>query len=82
MPRPKEAPTENTKIPVFAHEELEVLVHILRERARERISGPRLLGALVLAARQLPPEVVEALVPAYDERAADFIEIREAGGGN
>jgi hypothetical protein len=74
MARPKEAPTENTKIPTFVREELEVLVHILHDRAQQRVSGPRILGALVLAARQLPPEVVEALVPGYDDRAAHFIE--------
>ena len=32
-----------------------------------------MLGALVLAARRLPPEVVEALVPAYEDRARDEI---------
>ena len=74
MARPREAPTDLVRFPAFLQEDLHVLVNILRQRAKERASGPRVLGALVVAARQLPPEVVEALIPAYDERAKEVID--------
>ena len=73
MARPREAPSTHTRIPEFVVPELDDLVNILRGRAQQRATGPRVLGALVLAARQLPPDVVEALLPAYDDRASEFI---------
>lgn len=73
MARPREAPITKVNIAEFADDELGLLSTVLTERARRQVSRPRILGALVLAARQLPPEVVEALFPAYDEAAAPFI---------
>jgi hypothetical protein len=57
------------RVPQFVNADLQELVNVLTERANRQVSRPRVVGALVLAARQLPPEVVEALFPAYDERA-------------
>ena len=75
MARPPKAPTEQSRIAMFARDELDILVDILRQRAAAAAApaptAPDVLGALVLAARQLPPEVVEALVPAYEERQRD-----------
>jgi hypothetical protein len=73
MARPREAPTTKVNIAEFANGELDLLSTVLTNRAKKVVSRPRILGALVLAARQLPPEVVEALFPAYDEEAARFI---------
>lgn len=77
MARPRQEPKTRVGLAEFANEELDVLVTLLTERARRQVARPRILGALVLAARQLPPDVVEALFPAYDERAAAFIPGRE-----
>jgi hypothetical protein len=69
MARPRQAPKTKVGLAEFANEELEVLVTVLTDRAKRQVARPRILGALVLAARQLPPEVVEALLPEYDKRA-------------
>jgi hypothetical protein len=74
MGRPRTAATTKVGLAEFANEELEVLVTVLTERARRQVGRPKILGALVLAARRLPPEVVEALFPAYDTLAAEHIE--------
>lgn len=68
MARNRRAPTTHARIAVFAHDELDVLVNDLLTQGRFETSGVTLLGALVLAARRLPLEVLIALVPAYLER--------------
>jgi hypothetical protein len=72
MARPRKAPTEQQRITRFAQRELEVLVDILVARVRgvpgPNPTAPDVLGALVIAARALPPDVIEALLPAYEER--------------
>jgi hypothetical protein len=68
MGRPRKAPTTQARIAEFAHEELEVLVDTLQTEAHFETSAVTMLGALVLAARRLPLEIVKALVPAYLER--------------
>jgi hypothetical protein len=78
MARPKTEPKTKVGLAEFANEELEVLVTVLTERAKHQVARPKVLGALVLAARRLPPEVVEALFPAYDDRAKEFIEEPES----
>ena len=77
MARPREAPTTKVNIAEFANDELGILSTILTNRAKRHVSRPRILGALVLAARELPPEVVESLFPAYDVEAARFIEAED-----
>jgi hypothetical protein len=74
MARPKKEPTTRVGMAEFANAELDVLVTVLTNRAKRQVARPKILGALVLAARQLPPEVLEALFPAYDERAAEVIK--------
>ena len=73
MGRPRKAPTEQTRIAVFAKDELEVLVDSLYQDADFDTNAVTLLGALVLAARQLPLEVVVALVPAYVRREKEVM---------
>lgn len=72
MARPKTAPQTKVNLAEFADDELGVLSTVLTARAKRHVSRPRILGALVLAARQLPPDVIEALLPAYDREAARF----------
>jgi hypothetical protein len=72
MARPVKAPTGQQRIPQFVRRELKILVDILTDRVQGE-SGPNptapdVLGALVLAARGLPPDVIEALLTAYEER--------------
>lgn len=76
MARPRKAPTEQTRIATFAKSELDVLVDVLRRRASEAAAptAPDVLGALIIAARGLPPDVVEALLPAYGERQREEVE--------
>ena len=69
MGRPRERPRTHVRVPEFVNSDLQELVNVLTERAKRHVPRPKIVGALVLAARQLPPEVVEALFPAYDERA-------------
>lgn len=53
----------------FAQGELNELVDELEREIHFHTEAPDLLGALVLAARRLPLEVVRELMPAYVERA-------------
>jgi len=73
MGRPRQAPTTKVDVAEFVNGELGVLSTVLTQRAKRHVARPEIVGALVLAARQLPPEVVEALLPAYDEEASKFI---------
>lgn len=68
MSRPKKASTTQARIARFAERELHELVDDLYQRINIKASAVDVLGALVLAARHLPPEVVNALLPAYVER--------------
>ena len=68
MARPRKAPTKQARVAIFAHHELDVLVDNLYQERDFNVSPPDMLGALILAARRLPLEVVEALVPAYVAR--------------
>jgi hypothetical protein len=70
MGRRREAARTHVRVPKFVNDDLNELVNVLTDRAKAQVPRPKVLGALVLAARQLPPEVVEALFPAYDERAS------------
>lgn len=79
MARPRRAPTTQARIAIFAHEELGVLVDILYDDADFDTNAVTLLGALVLAARQLPPEVVAALVPAYVRREKEVMAAPPSG---
>jgi hypothetical protein len=78
MPRPKKAPTTKVDVAEFVNDELEVLSTVLTNRAKRQVARPEIVGALVLAASQLPLEVVEALFPAYGERARKVIP-KDAG---
>ena len=71
-PQPR---TTLVRVPEFVNAELEELVNVLTERAKRQIGRPKVVGALVLAARQLPPDVIEALFPAYDDRAKQEPEV-------
>ena len=73
MARPRKPPSEQTRIAVFAKDELEVLVDSLYRDADFDTNAVTLLGALVLAARRLPLEVVVALVPAYVRREKEVM---------
>lgn len=73
MARPRKPPTTQARIAVFAHDELGVLVDNLYTDADFDTNAVTVLGALVLAARQLPPEVVAALVPAYVRREKEVM---------
>ncbi len=70
MPRPPQAPQKNRKIAVFADAQLEIVVHNLRSTLEGFDATPvDVLGALVIAARDLPPTVVRELVALYNEEA-------------
>lgn len=68
MARPHKAPSGQARIANFANAELDHLVVALYTKLHFETSGVTLLGALVLAARRLPLEVVRELIPAYLER--------------
>jgi hypothetical protein len=68
MARPRKAPTKRAVVPRFAHEGLGVFLDELNKGRKEKITAPDMLGALMLAVQRLPPEVAEALLPAYEER--------------
>lgn len=68
MARPRKAPTKQARIARFAESELQQLVDKLLTERGFKASAPDVLGALILAARRLPPDVVIALLPAYIER--------------
>jgi hypothetical protein len=68
MPRARKSPTEQARIASFANEELQQLVDALYTQLNFKVSAPDMLGALVLAARRLPLEVVESLLPTYVAR--------------
>jgi hypothetical protein len=75
MARPRNAPRTHARVAEFANDELQLIVNDLLREKKFRTSAPELLGALILAARRLPLDVVQALVPAYVER-----EQRELAG--
>jgi hypothetical protein len=68
MARPRKAPTTHARLAQFANEELQLIVNGLHSERDFKTSAPDVLGALVLAARGLPLELVEALIPAYVAR--------------
>ena len=68
MARPQKPPPTSVTVPAFVNDELGVLVNVLTSRAKTQVARGKVIGALVLAAQQLPPEVVEALFPAYEDR--------------
>lgn len=69
MGRPRKPPTEQARIAQFAYRELHELVDDLNLRLRFSAEAPDVLGALVLAARRLPLEVVRELMPDYVARS-------------
>jgi hypothetical protein len=81
MARPRKAATKQARIAIFAHDELDVLVDNLNRHRNFNVSPPDMLGALILAARRLPLEVVEALVPAYVARERTEVERSAAETG-
>jgi hypothetical protein len=68
MAEPRKAPSKQTRIAVFAADELDDLVDALLTQLHFETSGVTVLGALVLAARRLPPHIVRELIPAYVAR--------------
>jgi hypothetical protein len=83
MPRPRKAPSKHATIAIFAHEELEVLVHQLNTERDFNVTAPDMLGALVLAGRSLPLDVVQALVPAYVAREREeLVKVRDREAGD
>jgi len=70
MARPAKAPQTERKIAIFADAELKVLVNKLRTTLTDfDATAVDVLGALVIAARGLPPTVVRELVALYEEEA-------------
>jgi hypothetical protein len=74
MARPRKAPREHVWLATFAKEELGVLVHDLYMERDFPVEAPDLLGALVLAARGLPLEVAQALMPPYVAREREVMQ--------
>ena len=74
MARPRKPPTTERKIAVFIEDELEIFVNYLRQEVELRGSAVDVLGALVLAARNIPPTVVRELVELYNREAESHIE--------
>jgi hypothetical protein len=68
MARPRNAPRTHARVAEFANTELNLIVNDLLEKRNFKTSAPEVLGALILAARGLPLEIVQALVPSYLER--------------
>jgi hypothetical protein len=64
----RRAPAEHVYLAKFAHAELDELVHDLWTKRDFDVSPVVLLGSLVLAARRLPLDLVQALIPAYIEQ--------------
>jgi hypothetical protein len=77
MPAPRKAPTQQVRLAIFASKELEDLVDTLLTQLRFETSAVTVLGALVLAARRLPPEIVRELIPAYIAR--EQVELQKPG---
>ncbi len=69
MGRPRKPQTEQVWVPSFAVRELDQLIDGLSRDPGFDTSRQDLLGALVLAACRLSPELVVALMPAYVKRA-------------
>jgi hypothetical protein len=76
MPEPKD-PRKPAKIAPFVHAELGRLVSDLYTQAKIKTTREDVLGALVIAARDAPIELVAALLPRFIEREAEA----EGSGG-
>jgi hypothetical protein len=61
----RKAPSEQARIPTFANDALKQLVDRLLTERNVDFPAPDLLGAVVLAACDLPLELVEALKARY-----------------
>jgi hypothetical protein len=61
-------------VALFAQDELGVLVDKLDQDLGFTATAPDLVGALILAARRLPVEVVRELMPAYKRRERQVVE--------
>ena len=70
MPR-RRAPSEQARIAEFANVELQQIVDDLSTERNFETSKVALLGALVITARQLPLDLVQALIPSYVARERD-----------
>lgn len=68
MGRPRKSPTTQARIAKFVGDELTILVDRLLKDADFKASPVDVLGALVIAARGLPPTVVRELVDLYVKR--------------
>jgi hypothetical protein len=79
MARPRKPPTGQARIADFANAELQQLVDELYAERQFEASAVTLLGALVLAARRLPHDVVIALIPAYLARERAEGQLVDAG---
>lgn len=69
MSEPKD-PRKPAKIAPFVHAELGRLVSDLYTKTRIKTTREDVLGALVIAARDAPIELVAALLPRFIEREA------------
>ncbi len=70
---------KTAKIAAFVHAELEALVFDLYTQARVKATREDVLGALVLAGRRAPIELVAALLPAFVAREAEEKAAAAAG---
>lgn len=74
MARPRKPPSNHARLPQWAKAELQLLVNDLYTEKDFKTDGSDLLAALILAARRLPLDVVQALIPAYIERERAELE--------
>ena len=79
MARPQKPDGYQQRIARFARRDLVELVDELGEEFGSRPDPSDLVGALIIAARRLPLEIVRDLMPAYARRQKEELSASESG---